>query len=94
MGAFDGLRRGGALMLRECDRETVESLVGQFLEIIRDFQQSCSGMNPELLNAIAIGAALVLASLDDAAMRDEARSFFLLALDNQIADFRRELAGG
>jgi hypothetical protein len=82
------------LMLSECDRETVEALSGQFLEVIHDFQLAHKGMNPELLNAIAVGAAIVLASLDDAAMRTQMRSFFLLALDNQIADFRREFAGG
>lgn len=79
-------------MLRQCDRPTVEALSMQFLELIRDFQLAHTGMNLELLNAIAIAGALVLASGDEK-QAEQLRNFFLVALDDQVAGFRREFGG-
>lgn len=76
-------------MLRQCDRQTVERLSADFMRTIHAFQKTHSGMNLELLNALAIGAAIVIASADDG-QAEQVRDWFLLALDNQIADFRRE----
>jgi hypothetical protein len=78
-------------MLREVDRGTVEALADAFCRITLDFQicPKHAGMNLELLNAIAINAAIVLAAADGE-QAEEARNWFLLALDNQIADFREE----
>ena len=79
-------------MLRECDRETVERLSKRFLALIHDFQRGMTGQNLELLNALAIAAATVLASTDGEHGK-QARDWFLLALDNQIADFRAQFGG-
>jgi hypothetical protein len=67
------------------DRPTVERIASEFLEIILEHHYSGRVDNFELLNAVAIAAATVLAPAPYA----RAREWFLAALDQQIADFQQ-----
>lgn len=77
--------------------DAVAALVGELMVVVRAhyLRRALSRETAkEALNALAVTAAFIIAGARECGQEDEARSFFELAMDNQLDDMEQHHVQG